>query len=593
MGFSMTSFFKTFGLLVFIVVAFASEDPDLGFGSLLSGPGAGEIIRQDVTEQVIGKIPTWLDGILIHNGGGRFEWPESGRKLTNAGDGYGKLEVFTFKNGSLEYTSKFTRSKWWNDSVAEKDIAASLAFSPPDPLRMSDKLGLPNCLAPNDNLAVNVVAVGGEVQLLSDLPGSISFNPQTLEFGKAGYPVMEWFQDEPKLPPGMQGAFGSAHPLWSESSLDGSGDIYGLINVQRVTTLDERPEELRLFKITAEEQQSPNPWRTRKAIAILKQPKGEFAPYMHSFILAGQKKGPVTHAVLVQHSMHVAMGKVIAGLGLKPITAAFDIDSSRCMRFHVVSLENGEIETIKVPMSSFGFKFNSTLVSHTVNGYFDNDGKLVVDAIGYDFLFFNRFNIDLWLNKSARDNGPYAGKKARTFRFTIDVASKRAVSVIDLLPNSDWEFPTINEAFKGKRYCFAYGYEFSHSPSLEAREGKEATGFASMAVVKYNMCGSIVNSQGKPMRERTSFTRPFNYFMEPWFVPRPGGSDEDDGVILSLALDGKVGKGVIYVLNAKDLSLIATAPLPQLVNLKTHGHFIWSHALKQKAALLDWDTIVV
>ena len=80
-----------------------------------------------------------------------------------AGDGYAKLEVFTFNGGNVTYTSKFTRSGWWNKSVARDDIAPSLTFGVPEPPRLSDKLGFPNFLAPNDNIAVNIIRINNRI----------------------------------------------------------------------------------------------------------------------------------------------------------------------------------------------------------------------------------------------------------------------------------------------------------------------------------------------------------------------------------------------------------------------------------------------
>ena len=59
---------------------------------------------------------------------------------------------------------------------------------------------------------------------------------------------------------------------------------------------------------------------------------------------------------------------------------------------------------------------NSMIVSHTVNGYYKKDDKndnkllLVLDVIGYDFLFFERFSSDQINNKTARDFGKYSKK---------------------------------------------------------------------------------------------------------------------------------------------------------------------------------------
>ena len=73
------------------------------------------------------------------------------------------------------------------------------------------------------------------------------------------------------------------------------------------------------------------------------------------------------------------------------------------------SISRAATSSIAVNMSDFtsAAANNSMIVSHIVNGYFDQD-QLVLDVIGYDFLFFNRFAADVILNKTARDHGPYA-----------------------------------------------------------------------------------------------------------------------------------------------------------------------------------------
>ena len=95
---------------------------------------------------------------------------------------------------------------------------------------------------------------------------------------------------------------------------------------------------------------------------------------------------------------------------------------------------------------------------------------------------------------------------------------------------------------------------------------------ANMAMIKYNMCGGVNKADGK--REGQVFQRPYHYFSEPFFVPRPGSTREDDGVVLVPALDGATEKGVLYVLDAKNLEVLATLRLPVPMNLKTHGRFI-------------------
>ncbi len=60
---------------------------------------------------------------------------------------------------------------------------------------------------------------------------------------------------------------------------------------------------------------------------------------------------------------------------------------------------------------------------------------------------------------------------------------------------------------------------------------------------------------------------------EPVFVPRPDGDDEDDGVCLSVVLDGHRETSFLLVLDAATFTEVARAELPQHVPLGFHGAF--------------------
>jgi len=428
-----------------------------------------------------------------------------------------------------------------------------MSFAPTTPPRDSDvHRKYRNLLAPNDNLAINVMPLNGTLLLLSDMPGAIKFDHNELTFSKAH--TAPSFKDKPGLPPAMVGAFGSAHPLYSGSSLDATGDLYGIINAQRLAPIDHRQEQLRLFKVVPN---TTNPWLTRYAVTDIKIPEGAFAPYMHSFaLLQNEGRESVSHAVLVSHAMHIAFAKLVDGLGAAPITEGFDINKTRPMKFYVVDLESGDVSH---ELEYTGFGKDSLIVSHVINSYTEG-GNLVVDLVGYDWLFFDRFTDVVQLNKTARDT---LGHRAQTYRFEMPLDGS-AGKAFELLPGRDFEFPTINEAFKGRKNCHTWGYENGHTGETEG-----ATGFASMAVVKHDACANTT----------ITFTRPFHYFLEPFFVPRPGGTAEDDGVVLAAAQDGSSGLGKLFVLNATDLTPLAETALPLMTTQKTHGRFMWRSAL--------------
>ncbi|HUN09591.1 MAG TPA: carotenoid oxygenase family protein, partial [Aggregatilineales bacterium] len=60
---------------------------------------------------------------------------------------------------------------------------------------------------------------------------------------------------------------------------------------------------------------------------------------------------------------------------------------------------------------------------------------------------------------------------------------------------------------------------------------------------------------------------------EPVFAARPGGTADDDGVLLSVVLDTTAGNSFLLVLDARTLQEVARATLPQAVMFGFHGHF--------------------
>lgn len=60
---------------------------------------------------------------------------------------------------------------------------------------------------------------------------------------------------------------------------------------------------------------------------------------------------------------------------------------------------------------------------------------------------------------------------------------------------------------------------------------------------------------------------------EPVFVARPDAEREDDGVLLSIVLDGRRATSFLLVLDARDLTELARAELPHHIPFSFHGRF--------------------
>ena len=63
------------------------------------------------------------------------------------------------------------------------------------------------------------------------------------------------------------------------------------------------------------------------------------------------------------------------------------------------------------------------------------------------------------------------------------------------------------------------------------------------------------------------------YPSEPVFVARPGGKDEDDGVILSAVVGTRGQNSFLVVLNASNFEELARAVIPSKLPQSLHGNF--------------------
>ena len=59
-------------------------------------------------------------------------------------------------------------------------------------------------------------------------------------------------------------------------------------------------------------------------------------------------------------------------------------------------------------------------------------------------------------------------------------------------------------------------------------------------------------------------------------MPRPGGTEEDDGVILSVVFDASAGYSFLLVINATSFTEVARAAVPHAIPYGLHGTFVGS-----------------
>src|SRR3989338_409051 len=133
---------------------------------------------QNVNLQLQGKIPAWLNGILVRNGPACFEG--GNQSLQHWFDGFAMLHRFYFSNGDIDYSNKFIASQAYLQAMQkQKLVFKEFATNPPQ----SFFKRLMNLFSPTltDNTSVNVVRFDHHYFAMTETVKQILFDPMTLE----------------------------------------------------------------------------------------------------------------------------------------------------------------------------------------------------------------------------------------------------------------------------------------------------------------------------------------------------------------------------------------------------------------------------
>jgi len=75
-------------------------------------------------------------------------------------------------------------------------------------------------------------------------------------------------------------------------------------------------------------------------------------------------------------------------------------------------------------------------------------------------------------------------------------------------------------------------------------------------------------------KEIKTWSKPDCYIGEPVFVSKTNPKNSDDGVILSVVLDGQKETSFVLIVDAKTFEEIAKIELPKIVTFGFHGDFV-------------------
>ena len=191
------------------------------------------------------------------------------------------------------------------------------------------------------------------------------------------------------------------------------------------------------------------------------------------------------------------------------------------------------------------FKTDAFFALHQANAFEQDDNTIVMDIVVYpDASIIQALKLDNIFD------GSHTFPQGKLTRFTIDM-SKKSVDAKEL-SSETFEMPRINyRAVSQKPYEFVYGAGSDNPHEMVNRLLKINVNTGQVLVWQADMC----------------------YPAEPVFVATPDAKAEDDGVILTIVLDGKLQKSFVLILDAKEFKEIGRAYVPHHIPFTVHGNF--------------------
>jgi carotenoid cleavage dioxygenase-like enzyme len=254
--------------------------------------------------------------------------------------------------------------------------------------------------------------------------------------------------------------------------------------------------------------------------------------YMHSFGMTDR------YVILAEFPLVVnPLNLLLSG---KPFIENFTWRPEHGTTFVVIDKGNGSVVG--------SYKAEPFFAFHHVNAFEAGDGAVVVDISAYpDPTIIQDLYLDNLIGPSSR-----AVSQGELRRYRIPLAGGEAT--YEALSDESFDLPRTNyAAANGRDYRYAYG---------SSRRKETPDDFLNQ-LVKVDI------------QERTS-RRWFEegcYPGEAIFVAAPGATREDDGILLSVVLDGRKGTSFLLVLDATSFQEIARAAVPHHIPFSFHGMY--------------------
>ncbi|XP_042355420.1 beta,beta-carotene 9',10'-oxygenase-like isoform X2 [Plectropomus leopardus] len=469
---------------------------------------------EQISTEVQGTIPSWINGNLLRNGPGKFEFGDT--HYNHWFDGMAMLHRFNINQGQVTYMSRFLQSdSYRKNSESDRIVVSEFGtLAMPDPCKnfFQRFLSRFEMIDSTDNASVSFVKYKGDYYVSTETNFMHRVNPENVEtLGQ-----VDWSKFI-----AVNGA--TAHP---HSDPDGTtynmGNSYGskgaLYNIIRV------PPEKTDAKETLE---------GAKILCSIVPANKSHPSYYHSFAMSEN------YVVFIEQPIKMDLLKIVTcKLRGKALSEGIYWDPKQETVFHLVDKRTGEVSAIK-----YHTKAISTF--HQINA-FEEDGFLMVDLCCAD----DGAAINNYLIQNLRKSGEALDEVYNTLsrplprRFVLPLHVTSDTPIDQNLNTRPSSTATCVKIGKDKVFC---QHENLHGDDLFEYGGLEFPqinyGRCNTRPYRYFYgCGfrhlvgdSLLKMDLKDKSLKVWYQKGF-FPSEPVFVPSPDATDEDDGVILSVIL---------------------------------------------------------
>ncbi|CAL1573631.1 unnamed protein product [Knipowitschia caucasica] len=523
-----------------------------GLETIASLVRSAEETPEHITTEVQGSIPTWIQGKLLRNGPGRFEFGNT--HFNHWFDGMAMLHQYNIQNGQVTYMSRFLQSDAYKKN-SERDRIVMSEFGTlamPDPCKnfFQRFLSRFEMIEPTDNASVSFVTYKGDYYVSTETNFMHRVNPENLNTVEK----VDWSKFI-----AVNGA--TAHPHY-----DPDGTAYNMGN-----SYGSKGALYNIICVPPEKKEATDTLQGAKVLCSIVPANKSHPSYYHSFAMSEN------HVVFIEQPIKMDLLKIITcKLRGRPLGEGIYWDPKLDTVFHVVNKKTGEVNPVK-----YHTKAMSTF--HQINA-FEEDGFLMVDLCCAD----DGDAINNYLIQNLRQSGEALDKVYNTLsrpfprRFVLPLIVTSDTPTdqnLNSRPNSE---ATCVKVSKDKVFC---QHEDLHGDDLVDYGGLE------FPQINYRRCNSkpyryyygcgFRHLVGDSLIKMDLSNKTFKvwqqqgfYPSEPVFVPAPDATEEDDGVILSVVLTPTQEKGTfLLVLDARTFEELGRANVPVNIPYGFHGAF--------------------